>query len=119
MLRQKRQTHLTLASLMHGDEHPTRVDLRQTRERTIERLSQAFAEDELGLDEFEQRLDLAHQSRTTPQLQALVSDLSAQEMSVTRAALVAPTAAALALGRTAQARTLAILGSVEHRGLLS
>jgi hypothetical protein len=47
------------------------------RDRTITRLREAYAEGRLSNDEFRQRMDLAQQSRTFGDLDALVTDLPA------------------------------------------
>ncbi len=104
---------------MHGDEHPKRALLRTGRAQTIERLTNAFARDELGLDEFEERLNRAYAAEEIPALDALVSDLSA-ETRTHSVALVAPVAPETALAPVAASvsapRAVAILGSVERRG---
>ncbi len=99
---------------MHGDEHPKRALLRSGREQTIEQLTNAFARDELGLDEFEERLNRAYAAQEVDALQALVSDLSPETIAHT-AELVAPSRALAPVARAAP-RAVAILGSVERRG---
>ena len=47
------------------------VAVRDTRERVIARLSDAFAHDELELEEFERRLGVAHRSESLVQLEEL------------------------------------------------
>lgn len=54
---------------------PPARQLRDQREKTIGRLTRAFAEDQLDVDELEQRIDLAHRATSTDQLTRLVSDL--------------------------------------------
>lgn len=61
---------------MQGDQHPTLVLLRKTRERVLEQLSDAFTKDLIGLDEFEKRVDEAYSRRAPDELLALVSDLT-------------------------------------------
>jgi hypothetical protein len=101
---------------MRGDEHPKRALLRSGRAQTIERLSNAFARDELGLDEFEERLNRAYAAEEVPALEALVHDLSPESV-VLQAELVAPSGAlAPAPASAARPRAVAILGSVERRG---
>ncbi len=51
--------------------------LTQTRERTIDVLCRAFAEDALEMDEFEGRLDRANAAASLEELDGLVSDLPA------------------------------------------
>lgn len=50
--------------------------LRDVRERSISQLSDAFAHDQLEMDEFERRLAIAHRSESTAELQALTADLT-------------------------------------------
>ena len=61
---------------MEGDRHPARLAVTEAREQVLEQLSDAFAKDELGLDEFEARIDHAYQATTEVGLRALVKDLS-------------------------------------------
>src|SRR3954467_6156939 len=61
---------------MEGKQHPARVALRATREQVISHLSEAFARDEIGLDEFERRIDAVYRCRAPEELTALVGDLS-------------------------------------------
>ncbi len=101
---------------MRGDEHPKRALLRAGRAQTIDQLTNAFARDELGLEEFEERLNRAYAAEEVPALTALVSDLSAETITH-RAELVAPQTALAPVAPSASApRAVAILGSVERRG---
>ena len=102
---------------MRGDEHPKRALLRSGRAQTIERLSNAFARDELGLDEFEERLNRAYAAEEVPALDALVQDLSPEAVAL-QAEVVAPSAALTPTGAApaARPRAVAILGSLERRG---
>lgn len=102
---------------MRGDEHPKHAALRSQREQTIEHLTNAFTRDELGLDEFEQRLNQAYAAGASSELEGLVSDLSA-ECAVPATELVAAPSTGLApVERPARGqRAVAILGSVERRG---
>ena len=103
---------------MKGERHPARLAVSETRERVLEQLSDAFAKDELGLDEFEARVDDAYQASTEVGLQALVKDLSAAPAAARTELVVAGASAATALalpaGRTPG--VLAVLGNVERRG---
>lgn len=104
---------------MRGDEHPKRAQLRASRAQTIERLTNGFTRDELGLEEFEDRLNRAYAADAEPELNALVSDLSPETVAIVFDAEVVP-AANIALVRSAPApRAVAILGSVERRGQLA
>jgi hypothetical protein len=103
---------------MRGDEHPKRAALRQSRARTIERLTNGFTHDELGLEEFEERLNRAYAANAEPELLALVEDLSAETAVVLQAEAVPAGSLALAAAPT-RPRAVAILGSVERRGQLA
>ena len=94
------------------------VAVRDTRERVIARLSDAFAHDELELEEFERRLGVAHRSESLVQLEELTADLQATDAS----ALAAPGTALAPVSpvpgdRQAPARSLtAVLGGVARKG---
>jgi len=98
---------------MRGEQHPSRHALRQAREDVLEQLSDAFAKDQLGLEEFEARVDGAYQASTEIELHAFIEDLvldpsiAMPEPSV-RTALAVP-------GERARSAK-AILGHVERRG---
>ncbi|HVY26921.1 MAG TPA: LiaF domain-containing protein [Polyangiaceae bacterium] len=98
---------------MEGERHPARLAVAAAREQVLEQLSDAFAQDELGLDEFEARVDGAYQAATEEGLRALVKDL-------TPAAFAAPTSSgattALAVPGERVKRVMAVLGNVERRG---
>jgi hypothetical protein len=100
---------------MEGDRHPARLAVTETREQILEQLSDAFAKDELGLDDFEARVDQAYQATTEVGLRALVKDLSPRAPA---SELVRATAApsALAVSGVRAPRVLAVLGNVERRG---
>jgi hypothetical protein len=55
------------------DKYP--VSLQGERDRTIELLSEHFAQDNLTLDQLEQRIDLAYQASAIPALRELTKDL--------------------------------------------
>jgi hypothetical protein len=95
---------------MKGDRHPARLAVAEAREQVLERLSNAFAQDQLGLEEFEARVDGAYQASTEPGLQALVRDL-APLPAPARTELVTTTTPS-----TAPPRVIAVLGNVERRG---
>lgn len=61
---------------MAGDNHPTVKELRENRERIIAALQDHFAHDALDVDEFEQRVTVAHTCDSLPDLTALLSDLA-------------------------------------------
>jgi hypothetical protein len=95
---------------MKGERHPARLAVAEARERVLERLSDAFAQDQLGLEEFETRVDSAYQASTEPGLSALVRDL-APLPAPRRAEPLASTALS-----SSAPRALAVLGNVERRG---
>lgn len=100
---------------MKGDRHPARLAVTETREQVLAQLSDAFAKDELGLEEFETRVDSAYQASTEAGLFALVKDLTPRTELVVAPAPVA----ALAVPPSAVSRAprvLAVLGNVERRG---
>lgn len=117
-----------MLAAMDGNEHPARRALRAARDRTIEVLSEAFARDELGLDEFERRLDSAYACTVTEELDALTQDLSAASPRTRDAAqsahaqgndaplAPAPPAPLVAHSAAAPIAFRAILGSVERSG---
>jgi len=113
------QSRGTLVILMRGDEHPKRTALRASRARAIERLTNGFTRDELGLEEFEERLDRAYAANAESDLDALVSDLSAETATIVFDAEVVPAANITLVPSTPQPRATAILGSVERRGQLA
>lgn len=57
-----------------GPNHPV-VPLERERERTIELLSQHFANDNLSLDELESRLERVYRAASVPALRELTKDL--------------------------------------------
>ena len=109
--------HGTLAPPMRGDEHPKRAALQSSRAQTIERLTNGFTGDELGLEEFEERLNRAYAADAVGHLEALVSDLSPETIATTWEAQVVPAPALVPTAATP--RAVAILGSVERRGQLA
>ena len=102
---------------MRGDEHPQRAALRNLRAQTIERLTNGFTRDELGLEEFEERLKRAYAVEAATDLDALVHDLS-PETAVLATELVPAASAALAPASGAP-RAVAILGSIVRSGQLA
>ena len=104
---------------MRGDEHPKRTALRASRAQTIERLTNGFTRDELGLEEFEERLNRAYAADAEPALEALVRDLSPETVALVFDAEVVPAANTALLPLSTAPRAVAILGSVERRGQLA
>jgi len=54
---------------------PQQPPMDQSRKATIDLLCEHFAEDRLSVEEFERRLDAAHQAATSAELEALLEDL--------------------------------------------
>ncbi|HET7543767.1 MAG TPA: LiaF domain-containing protein [Polyangiaceae bacterium] len=104
---------------MRGDQHPKRAALRQSRARTIERLTNGFTRDELALEEFEERLNRAYAADAEPDLDTLVADLSPETEAIVFDAEVVPAANVALVPSSPSPRALAILGSVERRGQLA
>ncbi|HYQ45968.1 MAG TPA: DUF1707 domain-containing protein [Polyangiaceae bacterium] len=104
---------------MRGDEHPKRAQLRASRAQTIERLTNGFTRDELGLEEFEERLNRAYAADAESDLEALVSDLSPETVAIVFDAEVVPAANIALVPSSPAPRALAVLGSVERRGQLA
>lgn len=95
---------------------PTPMSLVQRRDRIIDMLCKHVAGDALTLEDFERRVDLAHQATTTAELDALVADLPAPEPPAEKARTrVAPAARAIA-NRAEHQFVAAVLGGVERRG---
>jgi hypothetical protein len=89
------------------------IALRDRRDVVIAALTHHFTSDVLDVDEFDRRIDLAHQARTLAELDDLVVDLEP----VTSTALVPTTTTAVALeGWPEQKRWLAILGGIDKKG---
>jgi len=66
---------------MRGEAHPSKLALRERRERVIELLTDSFARDEIGLEDFEARVEAAYVSKTALELDALVRDLERSDSS--------------------------------------
>lgn len=91
------------------------VAVRDHRERVIEALTEHFARGDLEMDDFEARMDRAHQAMTIQALDDLVKDLG--PVPAPSQALVArPEAQALDVSRPEQKRVTAILGGVDRKG---
>ena len=96
------------------------VALRDRREQVIEWLSDQFARDALELDEYERRIDLAHQATSVAALDELVKDLdmppSATEAVAPGEALAPRPVEQSPMPRTRRKRVIAIMGGVERKG---
>jgi hypothetical protein len=88
------------------------------RDQTIARLSDAFANDLIDVDEFERRVTVAQRSDTLADIQALVADLPASPAPVTTSPAPAPaTRSMVASGATRASGTVfTIMGGVERKG---
>src|ERR1700690_4546426 len=60
---------------MQGDAHPSKLAVRDRRERVIAQLAESFARDELSVEEFEARIDAAYCPKTDAEFDALIADL--------------------------------------------
>ena len=98
--------------------HPATPPLASAaRDAAIARLSAAFADDAMELDEFERRAAAVFRATSTSELTALLADLPAATPA--SAASGAATTTPLALApRPLLARVHALLGSVDRRGKL-
>jgi hypothetical protein len=109
-----------LTSARMSTEPPSRtslVSLRDARERAIALLSDAFAHDLIGVDEFERRLTLAHRADSLAAVEETVSDLTAPTPSPAPAlAPASALAAALRPSERERSNLMAIFGGVERRG---
>lgn len=119
---------------MYGDQHPQKVALRAQRERVLERLSEGFARDEIGLDDFERRVDGAYGAASVEALAPLIVDLEpalASSLSspiestgvapVVRVATAPvrsaePATSALVMQSERAPRSLALFGNIERAG---
>jgi hypothetical protein len=84
------------------------------RERVVQALSTHFANDDLSMEEFEDRLERAYKAASTPQLAALLADLPALDAS--DAAARAPAFLAPPGDVPARGVMLAVLSGNERRG---
>ena len=96
---------------MQGDNHSAKIALRDERERIIVRLTESFAEDELGLEQFEQRVERAYRCSTVAELDELVADLRVPKVA---SAAGAPKTG-LALERVAPAELVAGSSALAHK----
>lgn len=100
------------------------VALRDERERCVEVLSEAFATDLLDVDEFERRVDLAHQADTVNALVVLRNDLEGlqtTEHAANESSALVPVAdiqsqQALTLAQAPTKWCVGLIGAVERKG---
>ncbi len=87
--------------------------LRDARERAVSLLSDAFARDVIGVDEFERRLTLVHRAGSIAEIGQTVSDLAPGQAA--QPSLAAPAAPILA-GAPSAADVTTVFAGVERRG---
>ena len=97
---------------MVGQDKPALVALGARREMVIDALSTHFANDALDMDEFEQRVDLAHRATSVAKLDELLTDL---EPAADEEPSEAPQVAIATRDRMAK-RVLSILGGIQRKG---
>jgi hypothetical protein len=106
---------------MDGENYPKTRELREARERVVARLTEAFANDELAIAAFEQRIADAYQRTSVESLDALVADLEPAK-TVSAELVVAPKPIVAQVVASPEARPMvasAILGSVERTGTMT
>jgi hypothetical protein len=93
------------------------VPLAVARERTIELLSEHFANDRLSMDELDQRLERAYAATSVGELNALTADLPAERPTLVPSSVAAQP---FALERPGESgRIVAILSETKRGGLWS
>jgi len=66
-----------------NENHPRAAPLGQeVKQRTIDVLCESFAQDEIDVEEFEQRVELVHQAETLEQLRTILADLPTSALPV-------------------------------------
>lgn len=94
--------------------------LERERERTIESLSQHFAQDDINVEELERRLEVATRAKGVAELRALLADL---DPSMGLAPIVAGTPVrptpAVPMAVPARDRVVSIMGETKRRGAWS
>lgn len=98
------------------------MGLSQVRERTIERLSNLFANDDLSLEELERRLEKAYRATSVAELEALVGDVTVRPSSGSALASpvamrAAPAVAPYDAYAAEHDRILAVMGETKRRGM--
>src|SRR6266545_3254018 len=73
------RTELCSVRMVAEQKRPALVALRQRRHEVIDRMTEDFARDLLDVDDFEQRVDLAHRATSLESLDELVADLESLE----------------------------------------
>ena len=93
--------------------------LRKARQRTIDTLTQAFANDDLNVDEFEKRVALAHEITDPVILSTLLADLPEEHSLAAQdnTHITSDTSQHTSLVRAEDSKKLyAVLGSLERKG---
>ena len=88
--------------------------LRSRREAAIQLLCAEFAQDNLSLEEFERRLDIAHRATALEEIDALVADLRPTVTTEATAPLPVPTDSGSEI--TSNQFLVAVMGGAERRG---
>lgn len=103
---------------MGGDNKPALVALRNRREEVIAALSSHFANDVLGMDEFEHRVELAHGATSVAKLDELLTDLAPAADGEASKALVPTQDSQVAIAtRTRKPRVLAVAWGKQRKGV--
>ncbi len=95
--------------------------LSQTRQVTIDALCEHFANDAMGMEEFERRVDVAHRATTAEQLKDLLRDLPGGNVpAVAETPATSPTTRHLTVARADQVKdqafVVAVFGGSSRRG---
>ncbi len=69
---------------MSGGSNAGDADVGSVRQQTIDALCEHFANDQLNVDEFERRVDLAHRARNMEELRTLLRDLPSLQVPARR-----------------------------------
>jgi hypothetical protein len=107
---------------MPGDNQGGHRPLNQTRDVTIEALCEHFANDAMSVEEFERRVEVAHQAETVEEIKALLRDLPGGDVPMVPTAKVPAPAPKQEFGVTAaahvkdQAFVVACLGGATRKG---
>ena len=104
---------------MDGQNKPALVALHARREMVIDALSSHFASDALDMDEFEQRLDLAHRATSVAQLDELLTDLEpAADIRPSKSLVPQPEASQVAIAAHPRRgnRLRSILSGIQRKG---
>jgi len=104
-----------------ASQKPALVALRRRRQEVIDRLTEDFARDLLDVDEFESRVDRAHQATSMEALEPLVSDLEPLEkdappISDSQAMELHRPRAPVPADRPRTRWAVAVMGGVERKG---